>query len=238
MPVFTINDLATRAASQADMHDQFIKPAEWLAWYNQERRALQLFMVRHGAAMQNLNVQSVTGPDVVSLSNEYIALVGVWETRGGRFRQLRITDFPSNFYQTTGGPQTGPADFVTVEDINNTGSSSTNLRFYPRDTSGTYLIVTALAPPVASTMFDQTSLQMGIEERIVLGMARRALIKEESDTREVEKLMREQDQIIEEFVSARAMAQTMKVRNVDAVERNYGWRGELLYPEANRWVWL
>ncbi len=239
MPVFQVQDLIDRAAAQADMHDDFVKPAEWLAWYNSERRALQIFMARHGAAMQDLDITSTTAPDVVTISGEFLALVGVWETRSGQlFRQLKISPFPNNFFQQTGGPITGPSQFVTVEDDNTDVATQTLLRFYPRDPSGTYVIVKAKAPAVATSATSTTSLPMGIEERIVVGMAKRALIKEESDYSAVQLMINEQDRLIEEYVSARGMAQGMAVRNVDNVERSGGWQSELLYPEVSRWYWL
>lgn len=238
MPVFTVQSLINRAAALADMHDQFVRPDQWVSWYNTERRSLQLFMARYGAAMQDLNFQTVVGPDVVTISGDTLALVGVWEQRDrGMFRQLQISDFPGNFFQLAGGTATGPAQYVSIEDTNSESASNTVLRFYPRDTTGTYIIVTAKAPPEAADAAATVSLPMGIEEWIVVRMARRALVKEESDTREIEKMILEQNQIVEGFVASRSMAQGMKVRNTDYVTRT-GWSHEMLYPEVSGWVWI
>lgn len=238
MPVFTIQNLVDRAAAISDMHDTFVKPEQWLSWYNTERRALQFFMVRHGSTMQNLTEEFFTAPDVVDLTTEAIAIVGVWEVlpTSFQFRKLRVVDLPNNFHQFTGGSITGPAQEVSVESVNSSTASTMRLRFFPRDPSGTYAVVMAEVADFAVSLNDTTSLPIGIEERIVLGMARRALIKEESDTAAIDKLIRETDSMVEEFVWSRSLAQSPSVRNVDFVER--GWTSDRRIPPCTEWTFV
>lgn len=238
MPAFVVQDLVNRAAALADIHDNFVRPEQWLSWYNVERQALQLFMARHGSAMQDLAFQTVVAPDSVTISGDILAVVGVWEVRpNSTFRPINISDFPGNFFQNVGGPVTGPTQVITLEDTNTATTSSVVLRFFPRDPAGTYIIVTAKSPPVALSTTSTVSLPMGIEEWIVVRLARRALIKEESDTGAVDRLVAEQNSLVEEFVSSRSLAQGAAVRNVDAKVRGE-WTSELLYPEVTRWRWV
>jgi|ERR1700759_592909 len=237
MPVFQIQDLIDRAAAISDMHDNFVTSKQWLAWYNVERRALQISLARQGAAMQDMVLTVVPATDLYTLTGEFLAVVGVWEiTSSQKLRPIKIDSFPDNFWQQTGGPVTGPAQLVTIEDTSTTTQNTMNFRFYPRPVSNNYLIVTSAAPPVAAAVTDTTSLPMGIEERIVVGMAKRALIKEESDLSAIMTLIREQDALVEEYCWSRALAQSPKVRNSDRLDR--GWITDMLYPNPDLWTWI
>lgn len=242
MPVFTIQTLADRAAALADMHDGFVKPAEWLSWYNKERRALQLFLARHGAAQQNLQFITSTGADLVDLTEEILAVVGVWEIQNGRpNRQLRIVNFPDNFVQFDSsiqfGQVTGRSNTVTISESNDNSISLTTFRFYPSDLFGSYLIVIAQAPSQATSMTDTTSLPMGLEELLVLNMARKALMKEESDVKEIKELIKEEEARVEQYAWSRSLAQAPSMRNVDSVQRGWGSNG-LDFPHPDLWTWL
>lgn len=244
MPVFTVQSVINRAAALADMHDTFVQPETWLSWFNTERMALQLFKARHGAVAQNIAFDSVTGADKYPLSTggvtQFIALVGVWElTSSQRLRPLRFVPYADNLWQDVAGPITGPSNTVSIEDTNNDGADvATFLRFFPRDPTGTYLIAYIKAPTALTDPGQSFSEPVGLEERIVLGMARRALIKEESDTSAVEKLIREHDQIVEEYVWSRSFAQAPGVRNVDYVQRGWMSMDTFVPPSIDSWVWF
>jgi hypothetical protein len=243
VPVFTIQTLVDRAAAIADMHDEFVKPSEWLSWYNTERRALQLFLARHGASSQNLQFTSSTGTDLIAVTGEILAVVGVWELVVGRpMRQLKVVNFADNFFQFDSsfigaGQVKGRSQIVSIEDNNTSSTSTTNFRLYPQDLTGSYIIVTSQAPQTATAMSDSTSLPMGLEELIVLKMAKRALIKEESDIANVKELIREQESIVEEYAWSRSLAQSPSVRNVDALQRGWSIDGVGL-PHPDAWTWI
>jgi hypothetical protein len=64
-------------------------------------------------------------------------------------------------------------------------------------------------------------------------MARRALVKEESDTTDIRRLMLEADSTIEEAVSDRVLSEAPAIRNVDSTRR--GWGSRLAYPPFSDW---
>lgn len=244
MPTFTLQNIVNRAAAIADVHDTFVQPSTWLDWFNAERRALEIFKARHGGgmAMQNMASVSVIGVDRVPLIssgiNEFMALVGVWENISGRLRPLKLVNWVDYNWQDEAGPTTGKAQYVRIEDYNTDGQEvATILRFYPRDPSGTYLIFYLKAPATATALTDTFSQPLGLEERIVLGMARRALVKEESDMSAVDKLIAEQDKLVEEYCWDRSFAQSHAVRNVDTTQRGWLTLDGFIPPGPESWMW-
>lgn len=234
MPVFTVQQLVDRAAAISDMHDDFVTPEQWLAWYNTERQAFSLAMARNGAALQDVQITATPATGQYTILGPVLAIVGVWEQYSdGRLRPLKILNFVDNFRD---GLNPGPAQYVVIYEDSSVSSNSTNFRFFPTPTSGNYLIVTLRPPDRATTLEDTTSIAMGLEERIVLGMARRALIKEESDVSDISKLIIEQDQLIEEFGWKRTFAQMPGVRNVDSLQR--GWVTDVMQIDPNAWYWM
>lgn len=244
MPAFTVQSLVNRAAALADVHDSFVTPVQWLSWFNTERRALHLFMSTHGALNRDLEFISVTAPDVYPIANDFtadfIALLGVWERKSdGGLRPLRVLNFVDNYLQDSGGPITGPSNFVTVEESNTDGLEITvRLRFFPRDPTGTYTVVLLKAPADAVSLASNVTFPMGLEERVVLGMAKRALIKGEDDTTAVQDEIARWDKIVEEYCWGRAVAQGLAVRNVDARERAFMTIDSFVPPLSEFWTWL
>lgn len=244
MPAFTVQTLIDRAAVIADMHDDFVKPEQWLSWFNTERRALSVFMATHGGSTRNMQFLTKTGVDLEPLASlgagDFIAVVGVWEKQStGQLRPLRLVEFVDNYNQDTGGNITGPAQTVSIEESINDGTEvAVSLRFFPRDQTGTYFIVLLAGPPDVISVGGTASFPMGLEERVVVGMARRALVKEESDTTEVLKMIKEQDQLVEEYCWNRSVAQGKSVRNVDRLQRGWQHMDNLVLPGSELWLWF
>jgi hypothetical protein len=107
---------------------------------------------------------------------------------------------------------------------------------YPKPTTGTYRALYLEGRTPASALSTSVSWPLGWEERIVLGLARRALVKEESDTRKIEQMMAEQDAIIEEFCWSRALSEAPRVRNMDYRDR--GWVDSMSYGSYESWLWV
>lgn len=239
MPAFTLQKIIDRAAAQADMRDGFVAATEWVDWYNVESRALELFMARNGW-IQNLvtSVSDSSSPYTITLPDYTLAVMGVYEVRDGRYRPLRFRSQAD----IRRGSDTGPAMeySVTMDD----GSDDLTVNLYPAPTTGTYTALCfAGREPVPNDDdidLEGTDVQwpLGFEERIVLGMALKALTKEESDTRPVEKLLEREDQRIEEFCWSRQIAEAPTVRNTDRVNRGWGWDERMLYGSYESWYWF
>lgn len=87
-----------------------------------------------------------------------------------------------------------------------------------------------------TTPATSVSYPMGWEERIVLGMARRALMKEESDTKAVDTEIALWESRIEEACWNRVLTSSPQVRNIDY--QHYAWTNRYLVPPFGFWVWI
>lgn len=235
MPSFSVQNIIDRAAAAADMHDSFVNDTTWLNWFNKERQALTILMARAGWVPSGIVSQAVPFTDSYTLAADMLAVLTVVEVdSSGRFRHLIVSNFVDQVMQAAGGPITGSATRVFLEQQDNT--DGTIFHFYPRPTAGNYLIYYLKAPTRATAATDTFNMPMGFEEWLVLQLARRALVKEESDPKEIDKQIVDEERLIEEYCWNRALADSPKVRNTDNVNR--GWDFQLAFPPPNAWVWL
>lgn len=237
MPAFTVQEIVDRAAAIADMDGNFVSPAQWLAWYNAESRALEFFIARSGWVHNTASsVDSSSGYEIsIPEANRPMALIGVYEVRDGRYRPLKFQNTVDFTRQSYGAPATtGDAHFYSVE--SSPTQDKLTIYLFPLPSSGTYRVLYLAGREPVDDLTDSVNWPLGWEERIVLGMARRALIKEESDSRVIEKLMAEQDAIIEEFCWNRVLAESPRLRNVDSRDR--GWSEDLIFGPYESWYWL
>lgn len=237
MPSFTAQQIIDRAAAAADMSDDFVSQSTWLAWLNVARQELTIKMARSGMVPWGMVTQSAINPTTgfITISFEFLALVAVVEVdSSGRFRHLKSSNFVDMARQVDGttAPIVGPATQYSLTD----DEGNTLLRLYPRPTSGTYLYYYLKAPLTITSVADSMTYPLGLEEYIVLRMARKALIKEESDTKAIDKELDAIQEQIELYGHERNWANAPKVRNTDDVER--GWNLQLTYPPPNAWIWL
>lgn len=237
----TYAELRDRARSIADMRDSdFVTPTDWLRWANQEKNALDVFIARNGIILAEAREDFVAGTDIDQFGqatmNEPVAVLGVYEIdSGGYFRRLRSSDQMdgAGFRVFSSQVSNGPAEIYRV--FQNSGGQIT-FEFYPIPTSGNYrAYIIPTAAPLALDA-DEVNYPMGWEERIVLGMAKRALTKEESPIAHIDALIREMDQRIEEAAWNRLFAANQRVRNVDKVER--GWTSLPLIPTREYWYFV
>jgi hypothetical protein len=196
MPSVTTADLVSRASAASDMRDNFVTPTQWMYWATQERLALDLFLARSGwplpYATQTITVTgSEGGVYNVNPSTGVMAIVAVHQVKDQRTRLLKhqnAVDFLSKVPGYTGSPR-GNSVFYRV----NWSGDNLTLGLYPEPISGETYLVTYIPHPAKLVLAspgtnEATSVAypMGWEERIVLGMARRALIKEESSTSSID----------------------------------------------------
>lgn len=236
MPSFTVQTLIDRAAAIADMHDGFVTPAMWLAWLNTESRALELFVVRSGwIEPQATTVDAASS--VITVTSP-LAILGVYEVRDGRYRPLKYqpqVDFTKQAYSSPA--DTGDAAFYTV--MSGTSDDNLTIHMYPKPAStATYRCLYLAGYTPATSVSSTVRWPLGFEERIVLGMAKRALVRENSETRQVDELIAEQDRTIEEFCWSRSLAEAPVVRNSDHKLRGWGWSDNMTYGPFETWLWL
>ena len=230
MPAFTVQQLIDRAAAIADMDGNFVRPEQWLAWYNVEVRALELFIARNGYVTNLAETADNDSLYTIPISDSTLAILGVFEVRDGRYRALRF----SNQVDMARGLVNGDAqEYMAVMGDLDDGLV---IDLFPKPTSGTYRALYLEGSAPAEALDDAANWPLGWEERLVLGMARKALVKEESDTRKIEQMMVEQDTIIEEFCWSRSLASAPQVRNVDRVQR--GWSDTMPFGSYESWLWV
>jgi hypothetical protein len=215
------------------MHDGFVSPTQWIAWLNTESRALELFVVRSGwIEPQATTVDAVNF--AITIPNP-LAVIGVYEVRDGQYRVLKYqsqVDFTKQLYSSPN--ITGDANYYTI--LSSSSSDDLTVHLHPKPTVGIYRCLYMAGAVPATAVTDSTRWPMGFEERLVLGMARRALVKENSDTQQVETLIAEQDRTIEAFCWSRNIAESPTIRNVDRAKR--GWQSDMMYGPYESWYWL
>ncbi len=249
MPTTSTTDLVARASAAADMRDNFVTPTQWMYWATQERLALDLFLARSGWPLPfstlTITVAGSEGGDYdVDPTSGVMAIVAVHQVKNQRTRLLKhqnVVDFLTRTPGYTGSPQ-GNALYYRA----NWSGDSLVLNMYPEPQSGETYLVTYLAHPAKLSLdasedpedneADSVAYPMGWEERIVLGMARRALIKEESDTRAIDTEIALWESRIEEAAWGRVIADTPSVRNTDQLI--YGWSDRYELPPYSHWAFV
>lgn len=246
----TAQNIIRRAMAIADVHDNFVSEAEWLDWLNKENKALTLFLARAGWTLPfDTTIATITssgwdlatdGASAVSVARtaaghyvftptlaDVMALVSIHEIRSGDLRRLTFNDSVTFLRQSINGTNTtGHATDYRLRMYGN----EIHADFYPSPMAAETYLLTYLSAPVPITATTQSvALPMGWEERLVLGMARAALIKEESDHAAVEKLMKEMDSQIEQLCWSRVMSESPRVRSTDP---------NLITPDWRLWYWL
>jgi hypothetical protein len=242
MPVTTVTDLIDRAKAVSDMRDNFVTPTQWVTWASQERLALDLFLARSGWTLPfsefNITITGLEGGAYsVNPTGGIMALVCVLQyDSSGRVRPLEhenAVDFIRS--SRTGGHAAYYRTSWSGDNI--------TLNMWPTPAAGeTYKVVYIPHPKKlaisAPGTWEEISVAypMGWEERIVLGMARRALIKEESSTSAVDQEIGLWDSRIEEACWSRVLSSSPSVRNIDQV--HYAWTDRYSYPPFGLWVWV
>lgn len=216
MATETSTNLITRAAAAADMEDNFVTPTQWLAWANVENRMLAAKVARMGYPYK-ISDESITftGASQYSMA-EPLALLAVYFAESDASLRKLVPLNPVDERKDR-PPRTGSPDEYIVH--RNTSATIT-FRFYPNPASGSGVARTLVKPDtlvLASPSAGQTlsvDYPLGWEERIVLGMARRALAKEETVNPLIETLIRDVDTHIEMSCRDYQMDQSPVIRDV------------------------
>lgn len=241
----TTRELYNRAAAAADMHDGFVTPAQAMYWASQENLALALFLARSGWT-QNVLTETITVDGTedgeFELTADPLAIVCIHQSKSNGYRLLRHNNYVDFLRQAPGSSLTtgDPVEWIARHDQE---EDAYVLNFYPEPPSGTVLIVSYVPEPERLTLSENpttgytnsVNYPMGWEERVVLGMARKALAKEESDTRDILDQIAECDARISSACWDFALAESPTIRNVDKAT---SWGRTISYPPSTQWVFL
>lgn len=229
---FTAQELIDRARTDVDDDhtetDGWIGAARWLDFFNSEYRKLYRKWVQAGLITPPLtDTPLTTNSTVVS---GVLAIVGVGEDMGSSVRVLRSAqqdEGRSPFWRgstaMSGVAESwsarGNGDNLTFE-LYPHASSIANGKYFVR-----YVPTLAKITSAASTV----EIPFGCDDRLVLGMARRAGIKESAASRRMDQEILDADAEISMVIAGRL---SPKVRRVDTNST------PMFYAEPGRWIFV
>lgn len=223
---FTWESLIERARTYVDddhKEDQgWISEARWLDIANVEYERLYRQWVRTGLITPAHTLAAFTG-STTSLTR-VLCIVGAAENLGSNTPRRILEHGDQQWDALTGKSEewsaTGSADTLTIN-------------LYPVDSAGSYEVRYIQYPARATDATTSIDLPFGGDERLVLGMARRAMVKESAASRLVNDLIIDADAELAMTAWGRADKQAPRVRVVTPR------RGPKLYPvEPARWVYF
>lgn len=231
MPSVNVSELISRARVAADMEfTNFVSPAGWLYFANTEYKNLYTRIARLGWPLATSTTEvTFAGDDVYGLTScSAIISVKYKASASARLRRIPIKSEINQVHYSTGETsKTG----IPTQVVITRATDGASLYFYPRPTTGSAIVTYVPYPEtlvLSSPGFDETtsiSMPLGWEERIVLGMARRALSKEETTNSSLEREIAEMDSIIENTVYSFLLAEANTVvdMNDDSVVGYLNW---------------
>lgn len=221
MPSVTVATLITRAAAAADMENNFVTPAQWIAWANTENKMLAVKLARLGYPFyQSDESLTMTGALQYTLTEPLSVLAVFWVEPDGAYRKLESQNPFTNqglASRTSGEPW--------EYNVSRNSAGSLNFSFYPNPASGTVIVRIVPHPNEIDATTDAVNYPLNWEERIVLGMAQRALAKEETYNPLIERQIAEMDAHIEAAVWDYLMSDAPVVRDARQSKRATRWLG-------------
>jgi hypothetical protein len=166
----------------------WVEPSSWLRLYNVERSKLYRRWVRTGL----VRVKPTDSTFVATTTlNGALAIVGVAEDRGSYMRILtsaQSTGGADAFWQASSTPSLPATRWAAHGDGDNL-----TVELDPPDASTTYTVRWIPRLAYATDATQTVELPDGGDERLVLGMARRCLIKESGASRRLDEEINEAD---------------------------------------------
>jgi len=214
-----INRARTYVDDDHEENEGWIPPAKWLDIGNAEFRQQYRRWVRTGLVKPAHTVSSFNG--TTSVSN-VLCVVGVAEDLGtGRPKRLL-------------NPGDQPWDDVQglAQEWYATGSADTlSIGLHPADTSRNYVVRYISRPTLVTDTATAYDGPDGSDERIVLGMARRALVKESAASRLLDSLILDADAELNMTAWGRKDGEAPRVRRNPPATR--------LWPvDPARWIYF
>lgn len=220
----TASILASARAYVDDEHAAvatWIPDATWLLWMNHEYRRAYRQAVMAGLVVpmytdETLVYDSNDTPGYV-LAGKPMAIVGVWQGTAGSnaFRKLRAA-------QPSGGafPMRSEAEGTGMTWAAYAMGADVRLVLYPHPGAATDYTCRFVAEPSvlvtgtpAAGEASSVNLPLGLDDRIALGMARRALIKEGSFSGALDRLIAQTEQDLEFAAHNRITGEAPRVRS-------------------------
>jgi hypothetical protein len=239
MPSFTVQNFIDRAATRADMKpdDEFVTPTQWLHFATEECRELDLQVLRHGYVPREVSVDITTTTELSYTIADPLAVLGVFEVEGGRYRFVAPADMLL-------GPAGRRAAVASNADIapatsyrmTQNDDNEVVIEFYPYPGAGkTYRVFYVPERATFASAADTVNYPGGIERRVVVGMARQAIEKEEASSGRMLSQIQEADLMVERFCWGRQQG-APQVRNTDRELR--GWLPSPFRPSRDLWQWI
>jgi len=209
-------EMIDRAKSAADMHDGFPSTTTWLYFLNAELRKLWVKIVRGGYPI-TVNQESITSTGASQYDiTEPFAVLSVVEIIGDRYYNVPIKPVWSTHRVTTG--QHAKEVYV----FPNVATGELSFRFYPTPPAGNVFLVNIIDKPKkivsgtpSANESNSVQLPFGWEERVVLGMAQRALAAEETVNPAIEREISAIEEQIDTHVHDYIMRQANTVENMN-----------------------
>ena len=190
---FVVQDLIDRARVYLDDDhkeaDGWIDPAKWLVLFNVERANLYRKWVRMGLVRPAPKTNTFVGTTTLA---GVLAVIGVGEDLGSFVRLLtpaQVTRGADPFW-----PGSTPIGSKAIEWAAHGSADDLTIELdAPADTT-TYTVRWLPTLPYVTDATQVVDLPDGCDERLVLGLARRAMVKEVVRSALVEQLIREADE--------------------------------------------
>lgn len=230
MPSINVSDLVTRAQLAADMEGTFISSAGWLYYANTEYKNLYMRIARMGWPLETTST-TITLTGAASYTVTAPAAVVSLKIVDSSSRLKRIP-MKSEISQKWVTPKSGetPKEAIIIKSGDNL-----TIQFNPSPASGTVymkgvanpliLVTSGATPGTSSTTI---TMPLGWEERIVLGMARKALAKEETINPAIERDIEEMDAVIENSAQSFILTEANTVVDMNEVNDS----------DYSNWFWL
>jgi len=218
-------ELIDRAKVAADMSDGFPSTAGWLYFLNAEYRKLWVRLIRSGYP-PTISYESITTLRVTTFGGtqysltEPSAIIAVYGYRQmGETTQYYRIPIKRIWEQNKVRAGTYPRECYVGSDFAN---GNMYIRFFPDPPTGQTFFVVSIPKPdkVVSTIpvageSNNVELPFGWEERIVYGMAQRALAKEETVNPAIERELAAVDEQIDTHISDYILQQSNTAVNVN-----------------------
>ncbi len=206
----------------------------WLYWFNTEYSRIYRELLSHGLIGPAYTDEAITidGSSSYLLTNAVLAIASVCETLSDGSVRFLAPGQPSAGAQagqsTTAGTPTrwyahGIGGVVTVE-----------LR--PKPSSGTYT-VRLIKDPSNLTLTDHVELPGGMVDRVILGMANRALIKEGSASSALYGQLKQADEDLAFLSGSRILGAAPGARKASYWQGALNKQGSGTYNDPSTWWW-